>query len=240
MAYFLNFPSSFYRFGNEQSVNSFPDISAYVDIIDSVKDDISFYRYYTILDGDRPDNVSQKLYGSPYFYWTFFLLNDNLKQQGWPLSNQRLEQKVKKDFPNTTVTTTNNLTGIFLPGQTIEGLSSGETATIIHRRLDFGQLIVSGSPQFINGEIITSTVEDTLQTATVASSSEEYNSVHHYEDASGNYVDIDPAVGNTAFYTPITFFDRYIASNDALKEIKVLRARAINDLVSAFNDALRS
>jgi hypothetical protein len=240
MAYFSNFPSVFYQFGNEQTVNSFPDISAYVDIIDQIKDDVNFYRYYTILDGDRPDIVSQKLYGSPLFYWTFFLLNDNLKQQGWPLSVQRLEEKVKEDFPNTTVTTTTNLTGVFLPGQTITGLSSGAEATIIKRRLDFGQLIVSGTHEFTNGEIITSTVGDTLQTATVTSSVEEYNSVHHYEDSEGKYVDIDPAVGNAALYTPITFFDRYVASNDALKDIKVIRARSINDLVAAFNDALRS
>jgi hypothetical protein len=240
MAYFANFPKVLYQFGTEDTVNAFQDLSTYVDIIDSIKDDINFYSYYTIQEGDRPDNVSQKLYRSPYFYWTFFLLNDNLKTQGWPLSNAKLAEKAQKDFPNTTLTTIADLTGIFLPGQVVSGSTSGATGTIIKRRLDFGQLIIEGDLAFTDGEIITSEVGVTLQNITITTAVEEYNAVHHYEDADGKYVDVDPAIGNTALYTPITNYDRYVASNDSLREIKVLRSNIINDIALAYNDALRN
>jgi hypothetical protein len=240
MAYFYNFPSTFYRFGNEETVTSFQDISAYVDIIDQIKDDINFYRFYTISDGDRPDVVSYKIYGTPFYYWSFFLLNDNLKQQGWPLSNSATLEKVQKDFPNTTITTTADLTGIFLPGQVVAGSTSGATGTIIKRRLDFGQLVIEGSHEFVAGEIITSTVNDIVQTVTLSAASEEYNSVHHYENSEGKYVDVDPSVGNAALFTEVTFLDRYIASNDELKTIKVIKPNSLNGIISAFNDALRS
>lgn len=240
MAYFYNFPNTLYKFGNETSLTSFQDISAYVDIIDQVKDDINFYQVYDIEDGDRPDVVSYKIYGSPFYYWSFFLLNDNIKFQGWPLSNAEVYAKAQKDYPNTTLTTTTSLTGIFLPGQTVAGSTSGATGKIIKRRLDFGQIIVEGSHNFVAGEIITSTVNDVIQTATLTAASEEYNAVHHYENSSGAYVDIDPAVGNAALYAEVSYLDRYVLSNDELKTIKVIKPAALTSVISAYNAALRS
>jgi hypothetical protein len=70
--------------------------------------------------------------------------------------------------------------------------------------------------------------------------SEEYNSVHHYENSDGQYVDIDPAVGNAALFNEVTFLDRYIASNDELKTIKIIKPTSLNGIVSAYTEALRS
>lgn len=240
MAYFYNFPNVTYKFGNEESETAFQDISAYVDIIDQIKDDVNFYQFYNVLDGDRPDTVSFKLYGSPHYHWTFYLLNDTLKDQGWPLSNLKIEEMAQKHFPNTTLTTTGVLTGLFLPGQTVSGSSSGATGTIIKRRLELGQIIVEGAHSFTSGEVITSTVNDTVQSVTLTAASREYNAAHHYENSSGQYVDIDPAVGNAASLAEITHLDRHIASNDTLRSIKVIKPRSLGDVVNAFNQALRS
>ena len=53
MAYFYNFPNVTYKFGNEESVTAFQDISAYVDIIDQIKDDVNFYQFYNVLYNTR-------------------------------------------------------------------------------------------------------------------------------------------------------------------------------------------
>lgn len=240
MAYFYNFPSIPYKFGNEESLTSFQDISAYVDIVDQIKDDVNFYQYYDVQDGDRPDTVSYKVYGSPHYHWIFYLLNDNVKMQGWPLANIALEEMAAKHYPNTTLTTTADLTGIFLPGQTVSGSSSGATGTVLKRRLDFGQIIIEGSRSFRSGEVITSTVNDIVQSVTLSAVSEEYNAVHHYENNDGQYVDIDPAVGNAASYSEVSFLDRYVTSNDELKKIKIVKPSSLNDVVNAFTQALRS
>ena len=240
MAYFYNFPSIPYKFGNEESLTSFQDISAYVDIVDQIKDDVNFYQYYDVQDGDRPDTVSYKVYGSPHYHWIFYLLNDNVKMQGWPLANIALEEMAAEHYPNTTLTTTADLTGIFLPGQTVSGSSSGATGTVLKRRLDFGQIIIEGSRSFRSGEVITSTANDIVQSATLSAVSEEYNAVHHYENGDGQYVDIDPAVGNAASYSEVSFLDRYVTSNDELKKIKIVKPSSLNDVVNAFTQALRS
>ena len=74
--YFRRFPMIYYNFGDNEANTIFPNITAYVDIIDQVKQEVSFYDKYTILDGDRPDTVSQILYDTPDFHWTFFAMND--------------------------------------------------------------------------------------------------------------------------------------------------------------------
>ena len=58
MSYFTNYPTVNYRFGNESTSVAVQDIGAYIDLIDRVKDDISFYQEYNLRDGDRPDQVS--------------------------------------------------------------------------------------------------------------------------------------------------------------------------------------
>lgn len=241
MAYFNKFKQSLYKFGDESYTTVFQDLSTYVDIIDQVKDNINFYTYYQILNGERPDTLSQKIYNTPTLHWTFFLLNDHLRESGWPLSRDALDAKIKKTFVNTTLTTTANLTGIMLPGQTVTGVASGATATVLSRNLDLGQIIVAGSDLgFLQGELITSTVGSTVQSVTLSAAVNEYNSIFVYLDSDGSYVDIDPSVGESAIYTPQTYYEFYQQENDKLSTIKIIKPTTINSILKAYFEALRS
>ena len=73
MSYFKYFPKVPYKFGNETSQDTFENISVYADIIDQIKNDVAAYEEYYILPGERPDQVSLKLYDTPNYHWTFFL-----------------------------------------------------------------------------------------------------------------------------------------------------------------------
>ena len=105
MSFFNGFPFTSYKVGNETDVAYIQDISAYVDIIDQVKENVSIYQKYDILDGERPDVLSEKLYGSTKYYWTFYLMNDSIRKNGFPLSSNELDVWVKKKYPNTTLVT---------------------------------------------------------------------------------------------------------------------------------------
>lgn len=240
MSYFQGFPLISYKFGNEETTNVFTNISAYVEIIDQIKDNINYYSYYTIIDGDRPDTLSYKLYNTPVFYWTFFLANDTLKEQGWPLTSQQLEVTVKKVFPDTVLTTQADLANIMAVGQTVTGLTSGASGVITKRRLDLGQLYIKGQHGFINGEVITSVVESVTQSVTITTSAEEYNAIHHYEDADGNVTDIDPYQVPPVLLNPVTNSDRFTRQNDELKVIKILKPSTVNTVNKIFKQALAS
>ena len=103
--YFREFPVVDYRFGDETTTTRFQHLGTYVDVIDQVKDYSVYYNTYNILNGERPEQVSYKLYGSPNYYWTFYLLNDHLRQSGWPVRDADLFTKIQKYYPNTVITT---------------------------------------------------------------------------------------------------------------------------------------
>ena len=90
--YFRYLPKEFYLFGNEPTPDVFPNLALYADVVDQIKDSVTLYEDITIQDNERPDQTSFRLYGTPDFYWTFFLMNNKLREQGWPLSNAKAEQ----------------------------------------------------------------------------------------------------------------------------------------------------
>jgi len=244
MQYFKNFDDVLYKFGDEQSTVAFQDITTYIDVVDQIKDATSFYTYYNIQEFERPDILSIKLYDTPLYYWTFFLMNDKLRQQGWPLTNEELDRIIKKQYPHRVITTRNNLTGIFKIGQTVTGSSSGATGTIAHRHLDLGQIMLDdANGTFIDGEQIQSIAvgefEDTVQSINIVSSEEEYNAAHHYEDVNGKIVDIDPYVGPGAQLTEITNYQNYYNINQDLHQIRVIKPSLIDTVVSNYKKALK-
>lgn len=274
MSYFNNFPFVNYKFGNEAGATIFQNMGVYVDLIDQAKDNSSFYNYYNIQNGDRPDQVSQKLYNRTDLHWTFPIMNDNIKLQGWPLSYNDLVAKIKDNYPNKTLVTRADISDKFKVGSIITGSSTQTKAKILRKRLDLGQIIVGrvsvdnqitlttdvkgyvklqlsspfqrfveltdwiitkdgvtvGAPtivsggenhtyveynfglananteyvfntkvmnyadtlDFVDGEQITTTEDNVIQSAIIDSAVLEYYAVHHYEDVDGNYIDITP------------------------------------------------
>jgi len=192
MSYFTNFPQIDYFFGNKVKPTRFTDLHVYIDLIDQIKDDVSVYTYYNLQDGDRPDQISQKLYGTTDYHWTLYLLNDDVRLHGWPLSYNDMKEKAEEDYPNTVLLTRNNLDNKFKVGTKVRGLTSGVEGTILKRRLDFGQIVIQGTKSFTAGEIISATENDSVVTATIDAVVTEYNAIHHYEDDSARYVDVEP------------------------------------------------
>jgi len=240
--FFKNYPQTLYKFGNEISQTAIQDLSAYVDLIDQVKDNINFYQKYTILDGDRPDTLSLKLYGSVAYYWTFFLLNDSIRQQGWPLTAQDIRVKAAVDYPNTILTTRDMdaVLAYFQVGSTVTGQSSAASGTVLKRNIDLGQIFVSGAGGFLASEVISDTSNPELpQFLEIVSSAKEHLGIHHYTNSDG-YADIDPRSAPGATLAAVSYLDRYVSSNDTLKEIKVIKPSAIGEIFSAYQEALRT
>lgn len=246
--FFNKYPKILYQFGDETSYTAMQNISVYVDLIDQIKDNINFYQYYHIQDGYRADTVSQQLYGSVQYYWTFYLLNDNLRENGWPLSSQQLRKKARKNYRDNVLTTrdVDKLFVHFQVGDPIIGQNSGAVGVITRRDLDLGQIWVdhSANPtdtEFLSNELVRDNTDPEFpQSLQLVSSVEGLDAIHHYEDSDGNYTDVDPYNTPSALLTPITYMDRFTAANDSLKQIKVLKPGAIDQVFKAYQDALRT
>ena len=243
--FFTNYPRTLYQFGSEQSATAIQNISVYVDIIDQIKDNINFYETTEIQDGERPDTLSQELYGTVRYYWTFYLLNDNIRERGWPLTVQQIRARAINDYPNVVLTTRNGniLIDHFQVGDTIIGQSSGATGVVLKRNLDLGQIFIKliNGLTFIGNEVIRDNSNPEFpQSAQLVSAVNEYDAIHHYEDGNGIWTDVDPFSAPSVLLTPVTYLDRYQSANDELRKIKIIKRSAINQVAKAYQEALRT
>ena len=238
--FFKSFPIVDYKFGENEATDKFENISVYANIVDQVINNVAAYTEYYALPEDRPDTVSEKLYGTPNYHWTFYLTNEDVRSTGWPLSPRQLFNQITQLYPGRVVTTRTKLTDKFKVGQTITGSTSAATATIAQRNLNLGQLFledVSGS--FLVGENINSVNTDNVTETIVATSFEfQYNSAHHYENAEGHIVDIDPEVGPGALLTEVTWYQRLERLNDAKRQMKVIKPSIIREVARSFRDTV--
>tara|TARA_B100001094_G_scaffold315600_1_gene355755 strand:- start:161 stop:889 length:729 start_codon:yes stop_codon:yes gene_type:complete len=242
MPHFKNYPKVLYRFGNEIDPVVTQNLGTYVDIIDQVKDDITIYSDYTVLDGDRPDILSYRMYGDIRYYWLFYYVNDNIKEEGWPLTAQEVFEQMKKYYPHQYIRTYNNwFKSNFKIGNRATGKSSAAFGNIVQTQPDLGQIIVNvqNDRVFQKSEIVEAGFgffnPDTLG---IQRTGPQYDAIHHYEDATGRYVDINP-LEEPSGVTPVTFSDRFIIENEKRKRIKIIKPDVIGQIYSEFNKALR-
>ena len=100
--FFRKYPRIEYLIDDNGATTFLTDISRAVSINSmSVPDDMTVYTLYDIQDGDRPDVVSHKLYNDVQYYWTFFIINDHLKDgynSAWPLQYNDFSQMIESEY----------------------------------------------------------------------------------------------------------------------------------------------
>lgn len=216
MGYFQSFPEIEYRFCGCSSTDNkvvFTNIAAYSDVFDQITDDSSLYRYYQVKNGERPDVVSQKLYGSTDYYWTFFLLNPKLRVQGWSLSPKQLEEKMTEALPGECLVflpqdevylgPTNDfkqhpLVDNFNIGDDVFGQVSGARGVVYGRNVNLGQLFVKkvNDIPFQRNEVVVDRIGSapSSQLTTRIVHNPAWDAIHHIEDGDGDHVDVDYAL----------------------------------------------
>jgi len=75
--------------------------------------------------------------------------------------------------------------------------------------------------------------------APVVAEYDQYNAPHHYEDASGEWVDLDPyAVSIPVNYLPVSYYDRLLAKNESVRQIKIIKPDSVQALIKEFNELM--
>ncbi len=165
--FFSQFPSVAYDFNRtgtvQQMINIFRNVRP--ETVSSMND-VTLYKNYKVLDGMRPDVLSQKLYGTPDYYWTFFIINDHLHDglQAWPMSEEILRKYLEKNYSGKALCfkpevvresdgiaqgTKNSIAGILTLGELIYGVTSGAVGRIVRKDADLNKIVVQ---DIANGE----------------------------------------------------------------------------------------
>lgn len=135
MSFFSMFPYRSFDLQDNGVNRIITDIFRNVDVNDKLIDNITTYRSYYINDGERPDVVSNKIYSSPDYYWTFFITNDFLKEgiHNWPMSNLEMERFIEDEYGKYSVMT---FVPLAIPDQTytIEGGFDSDAQVITYTK----------------------------------------------------------------------------------------------------------
>lgn len=160
MSYFRQFPKLDYDFDRNGILQKVVNIYRAARPLDAYLDDLNAYSFYNVKNGERPDIISQRLYGTTQYYWTFFVINDFLHDglSAWPMSQEKLHKHMDEAFAGTVITTNptvkesgdigvildqeNSLSGRFQLGETLTGTNSGATGTLIKKNADMNQLVL--------------------------------------------------------------------------------------------------
>ena len=237
MKYFSNFNTVEYDMFGDGKTRQVTDLFRRVKINPVFLDDITFYTYFTIPNGERPDTVSYMLYKKIDYHWTFPLLNPWLldMRQDWPMNTVEMEHYIEEKYPNTALIINDlTLASKFIIGETIQGLVSGAIGTIISKDVNLNEMIISvSSGDFSNGELIYGQTSNDY--ISIVSMRLHVNAIHHYELANGTVVDRF-AVGAQ----PITNTEYEINENDSRTRIKIIRPELIKIVTKKFIDIIKA
>lgn len=105
MGYFSKFKRIAYDIEGNGVKQSLVNLTSNVAISSKLIDNVSFYSYVNVHDGERMEQLSYRIYGTVDFYWTFILVNKNLKNiwNDWPKSNAQIDEYVSFKYPGTAV-----------------------------------------------------------------------------------------------------------------------------------------
>ena len=99
--YFSNFPKIVYDFdlstGTDYKIVT--DITRNVRFRKQILENISLYDYYDIAEGETPEMVAEKIYGTPYYHWVIMLANQRYDYvNDFPLSQLELDAHIDKKY----------------------------------------------------------------------------------------------------------------------------------------------
>ena len=206
------------------------NLSQYSKVFSKIADDISFYTYYTVDNADRLDNISQKIYGTPEYYWTFFLVNRELNNswKDFRKDVNEFNDYLKRKYPDTAITFTNGSDNISLLSISIGDELSNNLGTVTGLYPTANYITVTG---LTNSSPAGVTITSGSKSAEVTAAVPHFNAPHHKENSDGEWV-----IDGTATVS----IEQYESElNDLQYQIKVIRPQHILSVARQFEREMK-
>lgn len=101
MQYFKDFPVIVYDLSKDDQKIFYllRDITRNVRVRKEILRDITLYDEYDIKDGETPEIISEKIYGSPHYHWVVMLANESYNWiEDFPLSDRELINLIEQKY----------------------------------------------------------------------------------------------------------------------------------------------
>jgi hypothetical protein len=104
MKFFRNYPLVGVEFPG--GVMQMTNTTVHVRLIEKLKKNITVLHDYAIQDGERPDTVSQNLYGTTEYTWVILVLNGIFSLFDWPLQPDEFNNYIIERYGSVAAATT--------------------------------------------------------------------------------------------------------------------------------------
>lgn len=208
--YFNFFPKTVYTLDDSSSLDTVTNLTSSFSIGSDLTENYVVYYTYSISDGETPENLAYKLYGSVETHWIIMKMNNMIDmKKDWPLEQRSLIRAIDEKYS--------------AQGALVQQTGYQWSKSNIH------------SYYKIETKTFTSTGDETVDM--IAIDEETYNSLQNstetYTLKDGNVLRID--ITKTAK----TYYDYEVDENEKKRVIKILKPEFVPALQSEFLATIR-
>ena len=212
------------------------NLTAKAKVSDDLLNNAGYYQTVEVIDGERPDHLSQRLYNTSQFHWTFLLLNPQIKNiwDDWPMSASQLVEYCTNKYQYLAADTDDSLVDKFIIGESVTGGVSGATGIVKEIYVNMGYIVIektSGTFTVTGESIQGGNSQDSVTCNFIKS--EAYAPHHHVDDSTAEWVP-----RRVAGTTPYTYIDYESAVTEQNRNIKVIKPENISDVARKFAAAM--
>ena len=230
--YFANIRNALIDIDGSGNFDRLKNLTAKAKVSDELINNAGFYQTIEIIDGERPDHLSQRLYGSPQYHWTFLLLNPQIKNiwDDWPMKYSQLVEYCTEKYQYLAGDTDDDLNDKFILGETVTGSISNANGILKEIHVNMGYLVIekTSGTFTITGETIQG-VNSQDSAACNFIKSQAYAPHHHVDDSTEEWVPRRLA-GTTAF----TYIDYESAVTEQNRNLKIIKPHNIKEVARKF------
>ena len=236
--YFSNIVDVAIDIDGSGNLDAMKNLTAKAKVSDGLLNNTGYYRTIEIVDGERPDLLSQRLYGTGVYHWTFLLLNPQIKNiwDDWPMSSSQLIDYCTNKYQYLAADTDVTLNNKFILGETVQGSVSGALGIVKEIHVNMGYITIekTSGTFTITGETI-SGLDSQDSAACNFIKSEAYAPHHHTDDSTGAWVP-----RRTAGTTGYSYIDYETAISEQNRNIKVIKPEHIQQVSQQFADVMQT
>ena len=179
--YFQYLPKEFYTLSsNTTSLDIVTNVTQSVRFDDAIKTNGAAYYSYIVSDGDTPESIADKIYGSSQYHWVVLLMNDIVHPQfDWVLDKTSFDRYVNKKY---TPQANNTMSGLTWAQNNTQSYRKTINRTIKNTGQKSTEIVVVDANTYAN--VVVSTNEYTLQNdvVIVESVAKDYLTYYVYEE----------------------------------------------------------
>jgi len=230
--YFNSIKNALIDIDGSGNVDLMKNLTAKAKISDALINNAGYYQTVEVIDGERPDHLSQRLYGTEIYHWTFLLLNPQIKNiwDDWPMKYSQLVEYCTNKYQYLAADTDADLNNKFILNETVTGGISSATGKIKEIHVNMGYVVIekTSGTFTVTGETIFG-VDSQDSVACNFIKSQAYAPHHHVDDSTSKWVP-RRASGTTAY----SYIDYESAVTEQNRNVKVIKPEHIRPIAQQF------